>query len=318
MKGKHAAHAAVARLIGALALITCAATASAKECTARASCEFYVNEHGDLMRSTTKDSPPTTLFSGADSKATTSSEYVMSRSDRYYLVREYAGSDKHFDIVPLTVNDRNVGFERVLHFALMSTKTAESGREVWVADEIDLAGSHTIETFSWDRVLQSLGKIEPSTDGEAGNALQPGFSAIPLTIHDSTGAVTGQRAYLYADKLGVTPESIVCAARCLTDTSSPPGTLRGGIGPYPITLTLATEQNQIKGSYRYDGKRGTLILDGSVHDGGAISMTEHPDMQSTRSTGKFDAIFNDGMYTGLWTPSSKGTQLPFFAVADSL
>lgn len=307
------------KFLCALTLLAGAATASAAECTAsKPACEFYLTRHGDLMRTAAKGAPPITLFARTSAGATTFSQYVMVRSDRYYLVREIAGSAKSFDIVPLEVNDRTVGFKRILHFSLAQETSAKVGADVWAADEVDLPGSDAIETFSWDRIDQLLGKIQQPTEGEAGNALQDGFSAIPLAIHDATGAATGQRAYLYADKLGATPDSIVCIAGCVRDTSSPAGAFRGGIGPYPIALTLATQHNQIEGSYRYAGKKGMLELKGTTQGSGAISMVERPAAQPTRETGRVDAILDHGLYMGLWTPPSKGKQLPFFAVMDSL
>ncbi|HTH73142.1 MAG TPA: hypothetical protein VL635_01935 [Trinickia sp.] len=304
--------------LGALALLAGAATASAAECTASTpTCDFYLNHHGDLMRAAAKGAPPITLFAGTGAEATPFSQYVMLRSDRYYLVREKAGSAKSFDIVPLDVNDRTVGFNRILHFSLAPEKSA-GVVGAWAADEIDLAGSDAIESFSWDRIDQLLGKIQQPTEGETGNALQDGFSAIPLAIHDSTGAATGQRAYLYADKLGATPDSIVCIAGCVVDTSSPTGIFRGGIGPYPIALTLATQQGRIEGSYRYVGKKGMLKLSGATQGSGVIAMVEHPAAQPTREAGRVDAILDHGLYMGLWTSPSKGKQLPFFAVMDSL
>lgn len=307
------------KFLYALALLAGAATASAADCTAsKPACEFYLNQHGDLMRTAAKGAPPITLFAGTSAGATPFSQYVMLRSDRYYLVREIAGSAKSFDIVPLEVNGRTVGFNRILHFPLAPEKSAKVGVEVWAADEVDLTGSDSIETFSWDRISQLLGKIQQPTEGEAGNALQDGFSAIPLAIHDSTGAAIGQRAYLYADKFGATPDSIVCIAGCVVDTSSPAGTFRGGIGPYPIALTLATQQDRIEGSYRYVGKKGMLKLNGSIQGSGTISLVEHPAAQPTRGTGRVDAILDHGLYMGLWTPPSNGKQLPFFAVMDSL
>lgn len=300
------------------ALAVCAMGTSAAECTAQSACEFYLNKQGDLLRASKNGGSPIPLFAGAGAAAMTASQYVMSRSGRYFLVREYSGNDKSFVIVPLDVSERSVTFTRILSFSLMQKESTESGREVWSGDEIGLKRPSDIKAFSWARVFEWLGKVEPSTDGEAGNVLQHGFSAIPLTIHDAAGAITGQRAYLYADKLGATPESIVCIARCVTDTASPMGAFRGGIGKYPVTLTLTAEQQRITGTYRYDGKPGILNLDGSLQEGDAIAMTEHPTGQPTRVTGKLDAILSDGMYLGLWTSPSKGTQLPFFAVIDSL
>ncbi|HVW52254.1 MAG TPA: hypothetical protein VHC91_18020 [Trinickia sp.] len=308
---------ASSRLIFALVFATLSFVVQAKECPDSIACEFYLNGHGDLMRAEKKSSAPMALFTGSGEQAQTFSEYVMSRAGKYYLVRESYGNDKSFIIVPLDVGGSEVGFRRILYFSVAMQKSAASGREEWEGDEIASTKAEPIATFSWDSIFRRQDKLVNTTDSTENVAIQSGFSAATITIHDSNGRPVGRRTYIYAEKLGATPESVTCFSGCESNDVRPIEELRGGIGKYPIRVTLDIKNGQVSGSYRYEGKTGVLGLIGTIQEN-KLRLNEHPSLDSSDVTGKFSAVVRDSAYIGTWTAMKKKTQLPFFAVKDSI
>lgn len=305
------------RCLSAVALLVTLFSVQAKECPNGTSCEFYMNEHGDLLTVKPENHAPTVLFSGDGQQSKTFGEYVIKRSDAYYLVHESYGNDKSFVIVPIESDGHKIGYDRVLYFYLSLQNSAQSGRDVWAGSEIVLPQRSPIGGFSWDNIYKLQSSIKQSRDEFNTLHTQSGFSAISVAIHNITGESTGTRLYVYPEALGATPESIVCFTRCVRSSLHPTGVFRGGVGKHPITLSIEERHGKITGSYSYDGKAGSLSLDGIV-EGDQILLREHPTSAPLKTTGTFTATRRDNSYRGTWTSEANRTQLPFFAIIDCI
>lgn len=303
--------------IFALAFAVLSFAAQAKECPDSTACEFYLNMHGDLMRVEPKSAAPIAIFTGSGDEAQPYSEYVMSRADKYYLVRESYGNDKSFIIVPLDVSGSEVGFRRILYFSLAMQESSADGRAKWEGDEITLTKAEPIAGFSWDDIFQRQDRLANATSSTDSAPIQNGFPAVAITIHDSNGRPAGRRTYVYVEKLGATPESIACFSGCESNDVRAREWLLGGIGTYPIRLTRDIKNGQVSGSYRYEGKTGLLSLTGTLQEN-RLRLDEHPASDSVDATGQFSAVVRDGAYIGTWTAANKKSRLPFFAAKDSI
>jgi hypothetical protein len=87
-------------------------------------------------------------------------------------------------------------------------------------------------------------------------------------------------------------------------------TYKGKIGgKYAITMDLTKSGNELKGSYKYAGKHGTLTLQGTVDDAGAFKLAEYNDAGA--QTGSFSGTLSGDSIAGEWSSPDGGKTLSF-------
>ncbi|BBA38814.1 MULTISPECIES: hypothetical protein [Burkholderia] len=297
-----------------LSLLFAPALSFSEECSKSVECEFYINKQWDLMRRPDGKA-------GRDGEKINSPSmqdvYVMLRGNQYYLVKESDSNDKSFVIVGIEKLDGQILFNRVIYFSIAMQASAQRGYNVWSADELALTTPQRLSEFSWDLASQWRDNFKSGAASPQKITIQDGFRSIESFVHDINGKIIGRRAYVYSAQLDVTPESLVCFEACPTSQIRFSGELRGGIGKYPVELSIDNENSLIRGEYRYQNKSNKLYLSGR-QDGESIFMNEYLDGALKKMTGEFSAIRRGNVFSGLWVAKPQGRKFPFFAVRDGI
>ncbi|MDS0794797.1 hypothetical protein NUV26_21740 [Burkholderia pseudomultivorans] len=305
----------VVRMICLWLLASFSSVATAKECFAEMSCEFRIDSQWTLIRA--EGGGPL----GAPGKEIVNTSmqgaYVMLRGGEYYLVREGDSAGKSFVIVPIIKSNNRVLFDRVVYFSIEMQESARRGYAVWSGDELSLSVPRELSKFSWELASEWQNGFGPGKAVTLAVKAPNGFRSSGLTIHDEGGKPIARRIYVYPDNLGATPESLVCFESCPARTLNLAGALRGGIGGYPIEMSIAETGSSIRGTYRYLDKNRDLHLMGESISG-SISLAEYLDGSGKKLTGKFSMVKKGDHFEGIWVAQPSGRQLSFFAAPDGL
>ncbi|WP_269503124.1 hypothetical protein [Burkholderia sp. IMCC1007] len=303
-----------ANILLVLSLFFAPALSIAEECSNPVVCEFYINKQWDLMhRSDEKASQNGERINGPSMRGV----YVMLRGNQYYLVKESEANDKSFVIVGILKSGDQILFNRVIYFSLAMQASSQRGYNVWLGEELALRNPQELSKFSWDLASQWQDSFKPGAGSSRKITIQDGFRSIESSVHDINGRVIGRRTYIYPTQLDVTPESLVCFESCPTSQVSFSGELRGGIGRYPIKLSVVNDDSLIRGKYQYQNKSNKLYLSGH-QDGGKIVMDEYLDDALQKTTGVFSIIKEGNQFSGFWAAKPQGRKLPFFAIPNGI
>lgn len=306
---------AVLRIAFTWLLIFSSSVAMAKECSNEISCEFRIDSQWNLIH--VEGGEQIGVAGKGVNNTSMQGAYVMLRSGKYYLVKESDSADKSFVIVPIIKSNKQVLFDRVIYFSIEMQESSKRGYEVWSGDELSLGEPRELSKFSWSVASEWQNGFEPSKSPSHNGKAPDGFRIAELTIHNANGRAIGGRTYVYPSKLGATPESLVCFESCPAKSVNFSGSLRGGIGGYPIEMSIAENGSLIRGTYRYQSKGADLNLIGrSV--GGKIDLDEYVDSSQKKLSGKFSVVGQGSHFEGIWISQPQGRRLPFFVVPDGI
>ncbi|VWC28680.1 hypothetical protein BLA14095_06174 [Burkholderia lata] len=295
-------------------LLFAPAISFAEECSKSGSCEFYINKQWDLMRRPGgKVGQNEEKVNGPSMRGV----YVMLRGNKYYLVKESDANDKSFVIVSILKSPDKILFDRVIYFSIEMQASSQRGYKVWSGDELALRTPQELSKFSWESASQWQDNFKPGEASSRKITIQDGFRSIELFVHDIDGKMIGRRIYIYPVQLDVTPESLVCFEYCPESQVNFSGELRGGIGEYPVELSIINENSLIHGEYRYQNKSNKLYLLGR-QSGKNIDMNEYLDGALKKTTGTFSATKKNNQFSGFWVAKPQGRQLPFFVVPSGI
>ena len=297
--------------IALISLLIPTSIVAAKECSSETSCEFRIDDQWNLIH--TSDGKKISLAG----KEVMQDTYVMLRGGEYYLVKESDFADKSFVIVPIIKSKNGASFDRVIYFSIEAQESSKRGYAVWSGDEISLSEPRELSKFSWSAVSQWHNNFKPARSPDPKSKIQEGFRLAELTIHNLDGREIGNRTYIYPNKLGATPESLVCYKSCVPKLPGSTMEFRGGIGSCPIEMSITESGTSIRGTYRYQNKGGDLNLIGNNTEG-KISLNEYIEASQKRITGKFSATRQGNQLDGVWIAQPQGRQLHFFVVPDGI
>lgn len=286
----------------------------AEECSNSVSCEFYIDKQWNLMR---RPDGKADQNGGRINGPSMRGVYVMLRGGKYYLVKESDANDKSFVIVGIIRLGDQILFNRVIYFSIAMEASSQRGYNVWSGDELTLRAPQELSKFSWGSASQWRDNFESGRVSSRKITIQDGFRSIELSVHGVNGKVIGRRTYIYPAQLDVTPESLVCFKYCPESHVVFSGELRGGIGKYPVELSIVNENSLIHGEYRYQNKSNKLYLSGR-QSGEGIVMNEYLDGELKKATGEFYVVKENNQFLGFWVAKPQGRKLPFFVVPNGI
>jgi hypothetical protein len=306
-----------AKYLASLAcLLIGSSIALAKECADSRSCAVFANGKGEIVYHA--DGHDTVLLKADANNASTYTTYVSGRSQKYYLIRESETNDHSLIIVPIDVDGTSASFSKLLFLSIDLMKSTQSGHEVWSGSEIDLDAPSRFSQFSWDKAYAWQSKLP--TTRSASNNLAPvptGFSSASVTIYKD-GGKAGTRTFVYQNRQGLTPDSIVCYSNCDVPAEPFDGGFIGTVGKYPVHAYLSQKVDRVSGYYSYDGKPGKLYLSGTAADGKSASIGEYEKEGSANETARFDITQLTPHIAGTWISGRTNAKLPVILFRDTI